>query len=1726
MSEIDHLMEELIQLRKKIVDLERNDSLFKDTEKELQAANKQLLASRKQLELKQETLMQTQRIARVGSWEWDVASDTVIWSDELFQIFRLNPENGAVSYADHPKIYTPESMQLLDTAVRQALESGESYKMDLEILRGDGTNAFCSAQAYAKKDEKGKVIRLYGSLQDITERKKAEEELKKSEERLKTIIDNSPFPIAVVDEKDHHIQYWSKSAIQLFGHNPKTSVEWYELAYPNPIYRQQVIDRWKPLLEKAKNEAQAVNAGEHEIHCKDGSMKTCEIYAQFIPGALIVTLNDITERKETEEQLKKIEWLLQSKKEKAEVRIPDYGDLTAINRNRTILDSVGKEVLNEMVSDYLSLLETSAAIYEKNGDYAVGIFSSDWCRFMDCSSRALCTSKDNVKALESGKWLCHESCWEDASKQSMQTNNAVDIECSGGIRIYAIPIRANNEVIGSINFGYGNPPTNEDKLAKIAANYQVSVDRLRDLAQSYETRPAFIIDIAKEKLATSAKLIGNIVERTQMEEELRLNQNRYQKAQEIGHVGNWEYDPLSTNFWASDEAKRIYGYDLNMSDFTTEIVENCIPERERVHQALIDLLEHNKKYDLVFDILTYDKGIRKTIHSMAEVERDVNGNPSIVTGVIIDISIQKRAEDHLNALNQQLLANEQQLRAANQQLQASEQQLKAANQQLMATNQQLQANEQQLRSSNESLFSSERKFRSLFNSMQEGVYLHRLVYDDLGNACDYQIIEANPISEEYLNIKRENAIGKLATELYGTEKAPYLEVYAKVAETGEAVSFEQYFEPMNKYFFTSVFSPAKGEFASVFLDITERKLTEISLKRANIELNKVQEISHVGSFTINLATNEVAWSEELYKIYGFDAALPPPPLNDSQSLFTPDSWELLSNSIAHTAETGLPYEIELNTLLQDGAIGWMWAWGEAMKDADGTVRGIWGVVQDISKRKQAEKEFKETEERYRELVNTINSGVAIYKVIHDGKSGSDYIIQEFNEFALNHEQLEKKDVIGKSLKDIRPNIDEFGLIDIFQKVWKTGESAFFPAKVYVDDNFSNYYENRVFRLSSGEIVAIYDDVSERENAVAQIKISQERFDLAMKASNDGLFDWNLISNEIYYSPRWKSMLGYQDEELPNDFTIWEKLTEQKDVERSWKMQQELINKQRDRFEMEFKMKHKKGHWVDILARAEAVFNSEGDATRIVGTHIDISARKKAELELIAAKEKAEENEEKIRQIFENSTIVHYSHDLDNVINYVSPEVENVLGYTPEEIKIKWTSLATNNPLNEIAYRNTAKAIETGEKQEPYQLEFIHKNGKRVLVEAHEAPVVKDGKTVSIVGSFADITNRKKTEIKLAEAKQKAEESDRLKSAFLANMSHEIRTPMNGILGFSRLLKEPQLTGQEQQKYIGIIEKSGTRMLNIINDIIDISKIEAGLMRLDMAESDINEQIEYIYTFFMPEVEAKGMKFSFKNALPAKEAIIKTDREKIFAILTNLVKNAIKYSNEGTIEFGYDKKGNFLEFFVKDSGIGIPKDRQSAIFERFIQGDIEDKMARQGAGLGLAITKAYVEMLGGHIWLVSEEGSGSTFYFTIPYDTVSEKTSGANINDLSDDFPTFDMKVLIVEDDETSSELLSIILDKYAKDIITVNNGTQALETFRNNQDIGLILLDIQIPNMNGLEVARNIRAFNKDVIIIAQTAYGLAGDREKAIDAGCTDYISKPINRDKLESLIKKHIGK
>ena len=423
--------------------------------------------------------------------------------------------------------------------------------------------------------------------------------------------------------------------------------------------------------------------------------------------------------------------------------------------------------------------------------------------------------------------------------------------------------------------------------------------------------------------------------------------------------------------------------------------------------------------------------------------------------------------------------------------------------------------------------------------------------------------------------------------------------------------------------------------------------------------------------------------------------------------------------------------------------------------------------------------------------------------------------------------------------------------------------------------------------------------------------------------------------------------------------------------------------------------------------------------------------------------------------------------------------------------------------------------------------LLSKNGKIVPIIYSSSPLTNEDQIViGTVFIARDITELEVNRLELIKAKEKAEESDRLKSAFLANMSHEIRTPMNGILGFAGLLKEPDLTGEEQQEFIAVIEQSGVRMLNIINDIINISKVESGQMEVSISDTNINDQIDFIDAFFKPEALNNGIQLICKKTLTNEEAILKTDREKVYAVLTNLVKNALKFTPVGSIEFGYQKKGNFIEFYVKDTGSGVNKEHQEFIFERFRQGSESLNRKYEGAGLGLSISKAYVEMLGGQIWIESEEGKGSTFYFTLPYITKSEiKISNNEIISDVKEIGINNLWVLIAEDDEASEKLMTVAIKKFSNNIIKVATGAGAVEVCRNNPGIDLVLMDIKMPVMDGYEATRQIREFNSKVVIIAQSAYALTGDREKAIEAGCNDYISKPMKQVVLTALIRKYFS-
>ena len=532
---------------------------------------------------------------------------------------------------------------------------------------------------------------------------------------------------------------------------------------------------------------------------------------------------------------------------------------------------------------------------------------------------------------------------------------------------------------------------------------------------------------------------------------------------------------------------------------------------------------------------------------------------------------------------------------------------------------------------------------------------------------------------------------------------------------------------------------------------------------------------------------------------------------------------------------------------------------------------------------------------------------------------------------------------------------------------------------------------------------------------------------------------------------------------------------------------------------------------------QAAFDEEGNALSLIGTIQDVSQRKFSDEEINTLNFALEATGEAV-----------YMTNNEGIFTYVNPAFSAVYGYQPDEVIGKETPrILKGGQAGESTYKYFWNELLN---KRAVKGEWVNKtrNGRFINIDATTNAILNQrGENIGFIAIHKDITVRKKIEEELVTAKEKAEESDRLKSAFLANMSHEIRTPMNGILGFTTLLSMQDVNHEEQQNYIKSIVKSSARLFNIINEIIDISKIESGQMELYMVDVSINEQLDLAYDLLKPEAELKGITLTCHKGLSGNEAIISTDKSKFYSILTNLLKNAIKYTDQGSVEIGYSRKGAFLEFYVRDTGVGIPKNRLGAIFERFVQSDIAVLQARQGAGLGLSIAKAFAEMLGGDIWVNSVVGKGSIFYFTLASQTEGEINPSDENKSLIRQAATPEnkLKILITEDDQTSEMLTSVFVKEFSDEVFFARTGIEAIETYRNNPGIDLILMDIQMPEMDGYEATRQIRKFDKDVIIIAQTAFGILGDREKAIDSGCTDYISKPINMDNLSELILKYFA-
>ncbi len=525
---------------------------------------------------------------------------------------------------------------------------------------------------------------------------------------------------------------------------------------------------------------------------------------------------------------------------------------------------------------------------------------------------------------------------------------------------------------------------------------------------------------------------------------------------------------------------------------------------------------------------------------------------------------------------------------------------------------------------------------------------------------------------------------------------------------------------------------------------------------------------------------------------------------------------------------------------------------------------------------------------------------------------------------------------------------------------------------------------------------------------------------------------------------------------------------------------------------------------------------------ILSTSRDITERKHAQQAIV-------QSEKRLKKMIHQSPLPIVITDERQNIEYFNDKFIELFEYTLNDIKTSddwYKSCFPDRKYREEVKNIWKEAIAEAKKEHTdigkQEFHMTIKNGEVRHCEFFMVPF--DNSSMIIINDISKIISTQK---ELVKAKEKAEESDHLKSAFLANMSHEIRTPMNGIIGFADMLRRPDKTEAQSNTYINIIYKSSNQLLKIINDILDISKLDSGQTFIKETKCFLNIILDELFAQFSRENSADdGIDFRVNKTLSDEETLVITEERKLRQILSNLLNNAFKFTSSGYIEYGYHLiDNNFLEFYVQDSGIGIQKEKQEIIFERFRQ--VEETFTRKygGTGLGLAISKGFVELMGGQIRMETQEDKGTTFYFTIPYKPVGSEAKIIKSTNKKN-YKWDDKLILVVEDDETNFKYIEAALKPTKVKILHTISGNKAIELSLKNPTINLVLMDLRLPDINGLEATQSIKKMRDNLPIIAQTANAFREDRSKSIEAGCDDFIAKPFDEKKLLATINKHLKK
>jgi PAS domain S-box-containing protein len=688
-------------------------------------------------------------------------------------------------------------------------------------------------------------------------------------------------------------------------------------------------------------------------------------------------------------------------------------------------------------------------------------------------------------------------------------------------------------------------------------------------------------------------------------------------------------------------------------------------------------------------------------------------------------------------------------------------------------------------------------------------------------------------------------------------------------------------------------------------------------------------------------------------------------------------------------QRGWVKDADFEMITRSGSIVSVLINGRIQKNEQGNFKATHCILTNITERQKTEDALQVSEMKFKHIVQASPMGMHMYELQKNGKlvfTGANPAANRI--LGTNHDQF-----IGKSIEEAFPGLIQTEVPDRYRDIARNGSTWHTEQIEYNEGAIRGAFEVVAFQTQPGNMVTLFNDITQRKKTEAALLESEERLSFALTATNDGIWDYKPLENKLFWSPRYYSMLGYEPEEFPASYENWRQLVHPDDLSNIERALTDCMEGKSDYYIEEGRLKNKHGGYQWMLIRGKVIERDvSGKVLRMSGTHVDITERK-------------------------------------------------------------------------IIYNELLKA------------------------------------------------------------KERAEESDRLKSAFLANLSHEIRTPMNAILGFTDLLINPELSFKQKNNYIEIIHKSGNHLLSIISDIIEISQIDTGQITVHPAPVNIDQLIANLYEQLRVTIPAnKPVELKIDPVSGDNGSLIITDEVKLQQILTNLVANAIKFTDTGMISMGFHYiSKDEIEFTVQDTGIGIDEKYHKMIFERFCQVDGDQAIKQGGSGLGLAISKAYVNMLGGKIWVQSELNKGSRFSFTIPAvkPVPDEKPAKTTARAVKREKVDCLGQILIAEDDEYNYLFLKKVLSDTGYHLLRAHNGKEAIDICASNNDICMVLMDIKMPVMNGLDAARHIKKLKPLLPLLAQTAYALEMDRKQIEQAGFSGHIIKPIEIEKLLDMIE-----